>query len=149
MFRGNMPGRQPDPNFVVASRPEYRNVVLALVRTHARHRDEVCWCLFLVFGRMNWLQGSILRAHRHRFVHRCTRQFDSAKNQKKHQHTSSLLEIGNMDARDASDRNGEITDNGGMTVTIDDVRAAAAAIKGQVVDTPCLHSRTLSEITGV
>ncbi|MBL0141864.1 MAG: threonine ammonia-lyase [Betaproteobacteria bacterium] len=35
-----------------------------------------------------------------------------------------------------------------MTVSIDDIRAAAAAIKGQVVDTPCLHSRTLSEITG-
>ncbi|NJD88940.1 MAG: threonine ammonia-lyase [Betaproteobacteria bacterium] len=35
-----------------------------------------------------------------------------------------------------------------MTVTIDDVRAAAAVLAGQVVDTPCLHSRTLSEITG-
>ena len=35
-----------------------------------------------------------------------------------------------------------------MTVSIEDVRAAAAAIRGQVVDTPCLHSRTLSEITG-
>jgi threonine dehydratase len=35
-----------------------------------------------------------------------------------------------------------------MTVTIEDVRAAAAAIAGKVVDTPCLHSRTLSEITG-
>ncbi|MCM2328643.1 MAG: threonine ammonia-lyase [Lysobacter sp.] len=35
-----------------------------------------------------------------------------------------------------------------MTVTIDDIRAAAEAIRGQVVDTPCLHSRTLSEITG-
>ena len=35
-----------------------------------------------------------------------------------------------------------------MTVTIEDVRAAAEAIRGQVVDTPCLHSRTLSEITG-
>ena len=35
-----------------------------------------------------------------------------------------------------------------MTVTIEDIRAAAAAIRGQVVDTPCLHSRTLSEITG-
>jgi threonine dehydratase len=35
-----------------------------------------------------------------------------------------------------------------MTVTIDDIRAAAAALRGQVVDTPCLHSRTLSEITG-
>jgi threonine dehydratase len=35
-----------------------------------------------------------------------------------------------------------------MTVTIDDVRAAARVLHGQVVDTPCLHSRTLSEITG-
>ncbi|MBX3716286.1 MAG: threonine ammonia-lyase [Burkholderiales bacterium] len=35
-----------------------------------------------------------------------------------------------------------------MTVTIEDVRAAAAVLAGQVVDTPCLHSRTLSEITG-
>jgi len=39
-------------------------------------------------------------------------------------------------------------DNGAMTVSIDDVRAAAKAIHGHVVDTPCLHSRTLSEITG-
>jgi threonine dehydratase len=35
-----------------------------------------------------------------------------------------------------------------MTVSIDDIRAAAAALAGHVVDTPCLHSRTLSEITG-
>jgi threonine dehydratase len=35
-----------------------------------------------------------------------------------------------------------------MTVTIEDIRAAAAVLAGQVVDTPCLHSRTLSEITG-
>jgi threonine dehydratase len=42
----------------------------------------------------------------------------------------------------------EIADNGDMTVSIGDVRAAAEAIQGQVVDTPCLHSRTLSEITG-
>ncbi len=35
-----------------------------------------------------------------------------------------------------------------MTVSIDDIRAAAKAIHGHVVDTPCLHSRTLSEITG-
>ncbi len=35
-----------------------------------------------------------------------------------------------------------------MTVTIEDVRAAATAIRGQVVDTPCLKSRTLSEIIG-
>lgn len=35
-----------------------------------------------------------------------------------------------------------------MVVTLDDIRAAAAAITGSVIDTPCLHSRTLSEITG-
>ena len=35
-----------------------------------------------------------------------------------------------------------------MAITIEDVRAAAAAIAGSVIDTPCLHSRTLSEISG-
>jgi threonine dehydratase len=35
-----------------------------------------------------------------------------------------------------------------MTVTIEDVRAAAAAIAGSVIQTPCLHSRTLSEVAG-
>ncbi len=35
-----------------------------------------------------------------------------------------------------------------MTVSIDDVRAARERIKGAVVETPCLLSRTLSEITG-
>jgi threonine dehydratase len=35
-----------------------------------------------------------------------------------------------------------------MSISIDDVRAAADAIAGHVVDTPCLHSRTLSHITG-
>jgi threonine dehydratase len=35
-----------------------------------------------------------------------------------------------------------------MTVGIAEIRKAAAAIKGRVVETPCLHSRTLSEITG-
>lgn len=35
-----------------------------------------------------------------------------------------------------------------MAVTLDDIRAAAAAIQGSVLDTPYLHSRTLSEITG-
>ena len=35
-----------------------------------------------------------------------------------------------------------------MAVTLDDVRAAAAEIKGEVVRTSCIHSRTLSEITG-
>ncbi|HXZ48741.1 MAG TPA: threonine ammonia-lyase [Usitatibacter sp.] len=33
-------------------------------------------------------------------------------------------------------------------VTIEDVEAAAKVIEGQVVETPCLASRTLSEITG-
>jgi threonine dehydratase len=35
-----------------------------------------------------------------------------------------------------------------MTVTLQDVQAAAAVIRGQVVETPCLPSRTLSEIVG-
>ena len=35
-----------------------------------------------------------------------------------------------------------------MTVTLKDIEAAAKVIAGQVVQTPCLHSRTLSEITG-
>ena len=35
-----------------------------------------------------------------------------------------------------------------MTVTLKDVQSAAAAIRGSVVETPCLHSRTLSQITG-
>jgi threonine dehydratase len=35
-----------------------------------------------------------------------------------------------------------------MSVSLADVRAAAAAIAGSVVDTPCLLSRTLSEISG-
>lgn len=35
-----------------------------------------------------------------------------------------------------------------MTITLEDVRAAAAAIADRIVETPCLHSRTLSEITG-
>ncbi len=33
-------------------------------------------------------------------------------------------------------------------VTPDDIRAAAAVLAGEVVETPCTHSRTLSEITG-
>jgi threonine dehydratase len=33
-------------------------------------------------------------------------------------------------------------------VGIDDIRAAAARLQGQVLDTPCLESRTLSQITG-
>ncbi|MEK0085979.1 threonine ammonia-lyase [Benzoatithermus flavus] len=35
-----------------------------------------------------------------------------------------------------------------MTVTLEDVRAAAKRLEGQIVETPCLLSRTLSEMTG-
>ncbi len=35
-----------------------------------------------------------------------------------------------------------------MAVTAQSVRAAAALLAGHVIDTPCLHSRTLSELTG-
>jgi threonine dehydratase len=35
-----------------------------------------------------------------------------------------------------------------MTVTLDDIKAAAARIGGQIERTPCIHSRTLSKITG-
>ena len=35
-----------------------------------------------------------------------------------------------------------------MTVTAESIRAAAAVLAGQVIDTPCLYSRTLSAITG-
>jgi threonine dehydratase len=35
-----------------------------------------------------------------------------------------------------------------MTLSLDDIRAAAARLAGQVERTPCRHSRTLSEITG-
>jgi threonine dehydratase len=35
-----------------------------------------------------------------------------------------------------------------VTVTLQDIEGAARVIEGQVVRTPCLHSRTLSEITG-
>jgi threonine dehydratase len=35
-----------------------------------------------------------------------------------------------------------------MTVTIDDIRSAAALMEGAVIKTPTAHSRTLSEITG-
>ncbi len=35
-----------------------------------------------------------------------------------------------------------------MAVTIEDIRAAADAIRGSVVETPCVKSRTLSEIAG-
>ncbi|MBX3480546.1 MAG: threonine ammonia-lyase [Caulobacter sp.] len=35
-----------------------------------------------------------------------------------------------------------------MTLSIDDIRAAAARLEGHVERTPCRHSKTLSEITG-
>jgi threonine dehydratase len=35
-----------------------------------------------------------------------------------------------------------------MTIALKDIESAAAAIRGYVVDTPCLHSRTLSQISG-
>lgn len=35
-----------------------------------------------------------------------------------------------------------------LPVTLEDIRAAARVIAGSVVETPCLHSRTLSHITG-
>ncbi|HYK15236.1 MAG TPA: pyridoxal-phosphate dependent enzyme, partial [Burkholderiales bacterium] len=35
-----------------------------------------------------------------------------------------------------------------MAVTLTDIRSAATAIRDAVTDTPCLHSRTLSEVTG-
>ncbi len=36
-----------------------------------------------------------------------------------------------------------------MNISIDDIRAAAETIRDSVVETPCVRSRTLSEITGV
>ena len=35
-----------------------------------------------------------------------------------------------------------------MSVTAENVEAAASTIRGSIVETPCLHSRTLSEVTG-
>ena len=35
-----------------------------------------------------------------------------------------------------------------MTVTAESIRTAAALLANQVIDTPCLYSRTLSEVTG-
>ena len=35
-----------------------------------------------------------------------------------------------------------------MTVTIDDIRAAAELLDGQITKTPCTRSRTLSEMSG-
>ncbi|HSN31674.1 MAG TPA: threonine ammonia-lyase [Ideonella sp.] len=37
---------------------------------------------------------------------------------------------------------------GETTLTLDDIRAAAARLRGHVLETPCLPSRTLSSITG-
>ena len=36
----------------------------------------------------------------------------------------------------------------GATITVDDVRAAASRLQGQVLDTPCLPSRTLGDLLG-
>ena len=33
-------------------------------------------------------------------------------------------------------------------LTLDDIRQAAARLQGQVLETPCVESRTLSDITG-
>ena len=35
-----------------------------------------------------------------------------------------------------------------MAVTLQDIQAAANALRGAIADTPCLHSRTLSDLTG-
>ena len=35
-----------------------------------------------------------------------------------------------------------------MAITLQDIEAAQTALRGAIVDTPCLHSRTLSEVTG-
>ncbi|HYE45072.1 MAG TPA: threonine ammonia-lyase, partial [Caulobacter sp.] len=35
-----------------------------------------------------------------------------------------------------------------MTLSIDDIRAAAARLAGHIERTPCRYSKTLSEITG-
>ena len=35
-----------------------------------------------------------------------------------------------------------------MTITLKEVQSAAIAIRGSLVETPCLHSRTLSQISG-
>ena len=35
-----------------------------------------------------------------------------------------------------------------MTLSIDDIRAAAERLTGRIERTPCRHSKTLSEITG-
>lgn len=42
---------------------------------------------------------------------------------------------------------GGLRDNGAMT-GLAEIRAAAARLQGQLLDTPCVESRTLSEITG-
>jgi threonine dehydratase len=38
---------------------------------------------------------------------------------------------------------------GSVSITLDDIRAAAEAIRGNVIETPCVQSRKLSGITGV
>ncbi len=45
---------------------------------------------------------------------------------------------------------GSTEDEGALTmpVSLQDIQDSAEVIRGHVVDTPCLHSRTLSEITG-
>ena len=35
-----------------------------------------------------------------------------------------------------------------MAITLKDIHAAADALRGAIADTPCMHSRTLSEVTG-
>ena len=35
-----------------------------------------------------------------------------------------------------------------MTLTFDDIKAAAARLEGHIERTPCRHSKTLSQITG-
>src|SRR5690606_10507332 len=35
-----------------------------------------------------------------------------------------------------------------IAVTLDDIRAAAASLQGHIIDSPCVRSRTLSEICG-
>ena len=34
------------------------------------------------------------------------------------------------------------------SLTIDDIRAAAERLRGEIIDTPCMPSRTLSVLTG-
>jgi threonine dehydratase len=52
------------------------------------------------------------------------------------------------DMADAADAAGAVSAASAASVSLADVVAARAAIAGQIVTTPCLHSRTLSSITG-